>query len=638
MHDLKKQVEDLPQNINTVDVSRLRTTQTSPDYDPEEVQEFLNKFHRRFVITKVDKLNNTFVAVCKKYYAEVLCKDLQQSGFFKGLFGPVWKASDLNDMVQEQIADFGAEWEFLRMKKPKLAYANILVKMHKDPVAWRFLASCSSYNLKWVGKWLFRRFLPELQALWTEALIAGGLQGIGTDEVWFLKNSYPVVNLIKRFNLARVSRAAFFSSGGVNSKDCTRMYTHIPQDVLKDRMWTYVFEKVWLRHCPAGTLPGAPFRHRRDTAAVDLPVIMVYLDPGYDAVWYPNLEAAKQHRDSSLLNTLAFGPLLANQQQRPKGIQGRDTQKGDFCIMNIKDAWNLFQLLIDNAYVTAFECLFQQEQGIPIGISPGVYIANFFLFTYEYAFLLRLVNLVQTHPLVDGIDDDEGLNLLASPMMAGDPRYAYLRGHLARQIWAQFKFTIRYVDDLQSICNPMLNDLLYEDMSIAGGLVTGIYPRACPWEDSDIPDPTRVHFMDVLQVFSDIAGYMVGTTHLYDKRRERVFHHIDFVQYTHSTSALSRECLANILTAQVIRFTNIIMSRPNFIAEVIIMLGKLRQQGYKLVPLLHKYKRVLSGRTLSYGDGHWKSLYNDTLQLCPRDWIGAHNLWVGAPENFLPVT
>lgn len=183
----------------------------------------------------------------------------------------------------------------------------------------------------------------------------------------------------------------------------------------------------------------------------------------------------------------------------------------------------------------------------------------------------------------------------------------------------------------------MLNDLLYEDMSIAGGLVTGIYPRACPWEDSAISDPTRVPFMDIQQVFTEIAGYMVGTTHLYDKRRDRVFHHIDFVQYTHSTSALSRECLGNILTGQVIRFTNIIMSRPNFISEVVIMLGKLQQQGYKLVPLLQKYRNVLSRRPLSYGDALWKSLYNDTVLQCPRDWIGARILWVGAPENLLPV-
>jgi hypothetical protein len=130
----------------------------------------------------------------------------------------------------------------------------------------------------------------------------------------------------------------------------------------------------------------------------------------------------------------------------------------------------------------------------------------------------------------------------ANQQMANDPQYAYLRGHLARHIWEQFKFTVLYVDDLQSICNPMLNDLLYEDMSVAGGLITGIYPRACPWEDCAISDITRVPFMDILQVFIEIAGYMVGTTHLYDKRRERIFHHIDFVQYTHSTSALSKQC------------------------------------------------------------------------------------------------
>lgn len=174
----------------------------------------------------------------------------------------------------------------------------------------------------------------------------------------------------------------------------------------------------------------------------------MYLAPGHEAVWYPDLVTAKQDLHGVLFNSLAFGPLPANQQQRPKGINGRDRAKGDFCIMNIRDAWELFQLLIDSAYVTAFECLFQQECGIPIGISPGVYIANFFLFTYEYAFLLRLVNIVQTYPPVMGIDDGEGVNLLINNQLAADPQYAYLRGHLPRYIWKQFSFTVRYVDDL----------------------------------------------------------------------------------------------------------------------------------------------------------------------------------------------
>lgn len=49
-----------------------------------------------------------------------------------------------------------------------------------------------------------------------------------------------------------------------------------------------------------------------------------------------------------------------------------------------------------------------------------------------------------------------------------------------------------------------------------------------------------------------------------------------------------------------------------------------------MVLLLHKYRKVLAGRALSYGDGHgnWECLYNGTVQQCPMDWIGAHNLRV----------
>jgi hypothetical protein len=131
-------------------------------------------------------------------------------------------------------------------------------------------------------------------------------------------------------------------------------------------------------------------------------------------------------------------------------------------------------------------------------------------------------------------------------------------------------------------------------MSIGGGLIKGIYHRACPWETSEVEDRYKVPFLNALQVYKEVDGVMVGTTHLYDKRRDRVYHGLAYVQYTHATSNLSKDCLYNIVTGQGCRFSRIIMDRDNIKDEVKILLEKLVSQGYIVKPLLKRYKRFVS--------------------------------------------
>jgi hypothetical protein len=102
-----------------------------------------------------------------------------------------------------------------------------------------------------VGIWLTalcRGVEGDVQQLWTDAQKTGDLQGIGTDKVWFIRNSYPVPDLIGRFNMSRMTVEEFNRAGGVDSRDCTRMYSDMPQQNLKDRMKHVVFDKVWRLH------------------------------------------------------------------------------------------------------------------------------------------------------------------------------------------------------------------------------------------------------------------------------------------------------------------------------------------------------------------------------------------------------
>ena len=293
-------------------------------------------------------------------------------------------------------------------------------------------------------------------------------------------------------------------------------------------------------------------------------------------------------------------------------MEGKD-QKGEFLVFTLADAQLFLDILIDNAFVQGFKLLFQQVTGIPMGISPGVYLANFYLFTFELQFLTQLASIIVEHPPVEGVKDEIGLDLLhPSPALQQElhnGRPCYRKGHLARLVWRAFRFTSRFVDDLQSIVNRFIGSLMYNDMTIAGGLIRGIYGRDCPWEDTLIHDMTRVPFMDLLQVFFQRGLVMVGTTRLYDKRREHTFDGLDYVQYSHATTCLSSQCLHNILIGQLCRFSLLIMDKDNFISEVAILLQKLLHQGFKLQPLLARYKRFLKHHPQLYGGVGWPELF-----------------------------
>jgi hypothetical protein len=126
-----------------------------------------------------------------------------------------------------------------------------------------------------------------------------------------------------------------------------------------------------------------------------------------------------------------------------------------------------------------------------MGINPAVYMANYFLFYYEYMFLMQIWSICQDTPPVPGGDfvaktvferDDPGV-----PLWVGQsPENQIYNGNLAMYVLESFRFTRRFVDDLTAACNPFLQYLLYADNKILGGLIEGIYPSG-----NLVLEPTR---------------------------------------------------------------------------------------------------------------------------------------------------
>jgi hypothetical protein len=87
--------------------------------------------------------------------------------------------------------------------------------------------------------------------------------------------------------------------------------------------------------------------------------------------------------------------------------------------------------------------------------------------------------------------------------------------HLTREMqlamfdWHCFRFTTRFVDDMDTVVNPLFESLMHTDQALAGGLIKGIYPRSTPIQAQGHP-MYRVPYLDVLKVYTRQADRWHG--------------------------------------------------------------------------------------------------------------------------------
>jgi hypothetical protein len=112
--------------------------------------------HEHFVITTADKLSYNYVVVCKKHYIQQVLADLGSGQFYAEMLA-VAAQSALDRIVDSLLQRVntvagcmyhGLSDDRLRDLLHTLSYEAALVKLHKNPVALRFLACTGTNGLK----------------------------------------------------------------------------------------------------------------------------------------------------------------------------------------------------------------------------------------------------------------------------------------------------------------------------------------------------------------------------------------------------------------------------------------------------------------------------------------------------------
>ncbi len=196
-----------------------------------------------------------------------------------------------------------------------------------------------------VSKWLssfFKAMFPVVNDLWVSKLKKAEVPCVSS---WILNDSTGVVEVIIKLNLLRLEGDKA-SPLMLQSFDFLTLYTKI--DLMDLKSWirvliNKVFHQMFKLHC-------FKFLLVQKTA---LNFIFLWLKNKAEINLFENLHSFKVAEASDLISWLDF--------------------------------------LLDNLFIYFGHCAYRQCIGIPMGTNSAVYLANFYLFTYEFDFIKCLL-------------------------------------------------------------------------------------------------------------------------------------------------------------------------------------------------------------------------------------------------------
>jgi hypothetical protein len=443
---------------------------------------YLQYLKHHFIFTYIDKSANDFAIQCRKHYVQDLLREVNDNGTYV----PV--DSSMEDVVQEHQSWLQSEGIIQQDDKleNKLPYLYIAPKFHK--VGKRYIAGSKGASLESLSLRVtqaLKALAGDVDDLWISTLDKVGIKASSS---WIITDSAQVPQLVRKLN-TYVHTEQDTHAQDISTHDFSTLYTNIHLKDLGDRLTTLV---------------NRLFARRRKKSRKRHKFLCI---TGDDVRW--DSEGKESH------NTICF-----------------DEKK--------LTSW--IRYLIHNTYVTVGNQLYKQVIGIPMGTNAAVFLANYFLFTYEHAFIEKLI-------------EDEDLQTL----------YDFLH-------------TGRYIDDVLVMHNPSflkhMHTLYPQDMLTLNLEQQGF----------------DVHFLDV-RIYRPRRNRVRYSTKVYDKRTDKKLRHLPHTKFPHIQSFIPSRFKYNIIISQTWRFARRCQSIKSFVYNVACLLRDLSIKRYILTRLI----RLLSG-------------------------------------------
>ena len=198
---------------------------------------YLKDFHEHYVLVPADKASNNVLIVCKKYYLDVVLRELDNSDCSdQQTYTPC--SLDVDGIVREHLAFMVRHDLRVHDKMQQLPAFYWLPKMHKNPIGSRFIAASSACTTKPLSQ-LLTVCLKAVTNHFKE-YCEGIFRRTRVNCFWIIDNSIQVLKQLEKLNKAR--RADHF-----DSFDFSTLYTNIPHDLLLQNIGLLVSEAYRIR-------------------------------------------------------------------------------------------------------------------------------------------------------------------------------------------------------------------------------------------------------------------------------------------------------------------------------------------------------------------------------------------------------
>ena len=192
--------------------------------DKEEVKSELERLQEIYVFVPTDKAKNNVSLVCKKFYVQLLHNEISSNTYEL--------STESEDDIINRHSDFLTKHGIkLKPENKKLPYLYGTVKMHKDPIKFRFITAGSNSSLKQ---------LSVLVGYCLQKCLKVAKNHSDYVNRFYSRNDFYVIDSNKDPLEFMFKNNLSYCRKSISTFDFSTLFTSIPHDQLKDNLTKFV--------------------------------------------------------------------------------------------------------------------------------------------------------------------------------------------------------------------------------------------------------------------------------------------------------------------------------------------------------------------------------------------------------------
>ena len=209
--------------------TKVKPSKTNPILKQPAVINYLETMQKDYVFVPIDKASKNVAIICKKYYVEVLLKEI-------GIIGNGNKTYSKSEKAHDEIINENMEYtKRLGLKfnedEKSLPLMYWIPKMHKNPIGARFIIASKTCSTKKISKAVsnvFKLLYTQIENFHKNAKYLKNY-----NKFWVLQNSEPILQTLKHINKKKNAKS-------ISTYDFSTLYTKLPHDKLLDSLFSII--------------------------------------------------------------------------------------------------------------------------------------------------------------------------------------------------------------------------------------------------------------------------------------------------------------------------------------------------------------------------------------------------------------